>query len=91
MNINDAGSGFDPYHPYDNCDPRLRFSVFVVGDVLPSGIAFKPAPTVELLTPLRVPILLQLPAITLKNISIPMIMPTPKTAASTLSYCVTLR
>jgi hypothetical protein len=43
-NINDAGSGFDPYHPYDNRDPRLRFSVFVDGDALPSGIAFKPAP-----------------------------------------------
>lgn len=43
-NINDAGSGFDPYHPYDNRDPRLRFSVFVDGDALPSGITFKPAP-----------------------------------------------
>ncbi|WP_184549227.1 RagB/SusD family nutrient uptake outer membrane protein [Mucilaginibacter sp. FT3.2] len=43
-NINDAGSGFDPYHPYDNRDPRLRFSVYVDGDLLPGGIAFKPAP-----------------------------------------------
>ncbi|WP_244228381.1 RagB/SusD family nutrient uptake outer membrane protein [Mucilaginibacter kameinonensis] len=42
--MNDAGSGFDPYHPYDNRDPRLRFSVYVDGDLLPSGIAFKPAP-----------------------------------------------
>ena len=43
--ISDAASGFDPYHPYDNRDPRLRFSVFVDGDVLPSGTVFKPAPT----------------------------------------------
>jgi len=42
--ISDADSGFDPYHPYDNRDPRLRFSVFVDGDILPSGITFKPAP-----------------------------------------------
>lgn len=42
--INAAGSGFDPYHPYDNRDPRLRYSVFVDGDLLPSAITFKPAP-----------------------------------------------
>lgn len=42
--INDASSGFDPYHPYDNRDPRLRFSVYVDGDVLPGGTVFKPAP-----------------------------------------------
>ncbi|MET1057950.1 MAG: RagB/SusD family nutrient uptake outer membrane protein [Pedobacter sp.] len=42
--ISDAGSGFDPFHPYDNRDPRLRFSIFVDGDVLPSGTVFKPAP-----------------------------------------------
>jgi hypothetical protein len=43
-NITDASSGFDPYHPYDNRDPRLRFSVYVDGDILPSGISFKPLP-----------------------------------------------
>jgi hypothetical protein len=42
--ITDLTSGFDPYRPYDNRDPRLRFSVFVDGDVLPSGTVFKPAP-----------------------------------------------
>ncbi|MEC5146373.1 Putative outer membrane starch-binding protein [Chitinophaga sp. 180180018-2] len=42
--INSPGSGFDPYHPYDNRDPRLRYSLFVEGDILPSGIAFRPAP-----------------------------------------------
>jgi hypothetical protein len=42
--ITDPTSGFDPYRPYDNRDPRLRFSVFVDGDVLPSGTVFKPAP-----------------------------------------------
>lgn len=43
--ITDAGSDFDPFNPYINRDPRLRFSVFVDGDVLPGGQAFKPAPT----------------------------------------------
>ena len=42
--IAEAGSGFDPARPYDNRDPRLRFSVYVDGDVLPSGTVFKPAP-----------------------------------------------
>jgi hypothetical protein len=42
--INQAGSGFDPYHPYDNRDPRLRYSVFVPGDSLPNGSIFNPKP-----------------------------------------------
>lgn len=42
--ITDATSGYDPLLPYANRDPRLRFSIFVDGDVLPSGIIFKPAP-----------------------------------------------
>ncbi|HET9279889.1 MAG TPA: RagB/SusD family nutrient uptake outer membrane protein, partial [Flavitalea sp.] len=43
-NINDPGSGYDPAKPYVNRDPRLGFSIFVDGDILPSGIVFKPAP-----------------------------------------------
>lgn len=49
-NINDPDSGYDPYKPYDNRDPRLRFSLFVNGDMLPGGgtnnasITFSPAP-----------------------------------------------
>lgn len=43
--ITDASSGYDPANPYANRDPRLRFSVFLTGDVLPSGITFRPEPT----------------------------------------------
>ncbi|AKD57646.1 RagB/SusD family nutrient uptake outer membrane protein [Spirosoma radiotolerans] len=43
--ITDATSGYDPANPYTNRDPRLRFSVFLTGDVLPSGIIFRPEPT----------------------------------------------
>ncbi|GAB2518804.1 RagB/SusD family nutrient uptake outer membrane protein [Spirosoma aerophilum] len=42
--ITDATSGYDPANPYVNRDPRLRFSVFLTGDVLPSGITFRPEP-----------------------------------------------
>ncbi|MBN8785935.1 MAG: RagB/SusD family nutrient uptake outer membrane protein [Terrimonas sp.] len=42
--INEAGSGFDPEHPYTNRDPRMRYTMFVDGDVLPSGILFQPVP-----------------------------------------------
>lgn len=42
--INDPTSGFDPYNPYLRRDPRLRFSVFLDGDVLPGGQVFKPNP-----------------------------------------------
>lgn len=42
--ITDATSGFDPYHPYANRDPRLGFSVYLDGDLLPSGTTFKPVP-----------------------------------------------
>jgi hypothetical protein len=44
MNISDAGSGFDPVNPYNNRDPRLGFSVFVPGDVLPNTKVFNPRP-----------------------------------------------
>ena len=42
--ISDPSSGFDPTKPYDNRDPRLKFTMYVDGDVLPSGIIYKPIP-----------------------------------------------
>lgn len=42
--ITDPTSGYDPANPYLNRDPRLKFSVFLAGDPLPSGITFQPAP-----------------------------------------------
>nr|WP_229204015.1 RagB/SusD family nutrient uptake outer membrane protein [Dyadobacter alkalitolerans] len=42
--ITDNASGYNPATPYVNRDPRLKFSIFLEGDILPSGIAFKPAP-----------------------------------------------
>jgi hypothetical protein len=42
--IGDAGSGFDPYNPYQNRDPRLLYSIFVPGDSLPNGSIFNPKP-----------------------------------------------
>jgi hypothetical protein len=43
--ITDPSSGYDPAKPYVNRDPRLKFSVFLEGDALPSGITFQPRPT----------------------------------------------
>ncbi|MEO6284732.1 MAG: RagB/SusD family nutrient uptake outer membrane protein [Dyadobacter sp.] len=43
--IADAGSGHDPAKPYANRDSRLKFSVYLEGDALPSGITFQPKPT----------------------------------------------
>ncbi|QIP17101.1 RagB/SusD family nutrient uptake outer membrane protein [Spirosoma aureum] len=43
--ITDPSSGYDPANPYANRDPRLRFSNFLTGDPLPSGITFRPEPT----------------------------------------------
>lgn len=44
MDINDSGSGFDPFNPYINRDPRLRYSIFLKGDLLPDGTVFDPTP-----------------------------------------------
>ena len=44
MDINEPGSGFDPYDPYSNRDPRLEYSIFVIGDILPNGKVFNPLP-----------------------------------------------
>jgi len=43
--ISDPTSGFDPKNPYANRDPRLRASIFVVGDDLPDGKKFDSRPT----------------------------------------------
>jgi hypothetical protein len=46
--ITDSGSGYDPANPYDNRDPRLHFSIFLDGDLLPDGkTVFRPAPNSE--------------------------------------------
>ncbi|MBD0284179.1 MAG: RagB/SusD family nutrient uptake outer membrane protein [Flavisolibacter sp.] len=42
--IADPSSGFDPANPYTNRDPRLRFSIFLPGDILPDGKTFNPLP-----------------------------------------------
>jgi hypothetical protein len=42
--INEAGSGFDPYDPYKNRDPRLKYSVWTPGDILPNGAVFDSRP-----------------------------------------------
>lgn len=42
--ITDPASGFNPATPYANRDPRLGFSIFVDGDVLPNGATFNPKP-----------------------------------------------
>lgn len=42
--ITDPGSGFDPENPYDNRDPRLEYSVFVPGDLLPNDKVFNSLP-----------------------------------------------
>ncbi|WP_229253903.1 RagB/SusD family nutrient uptake outer membrane protein [Dyadobacter sp. NIV53] len=43
--ITDAASGYNPATPYVNRDSRLKYSVFLQGDILPSGITFQPQPT----------------------------------------------
>ncbi|TAE36958.1 MAG: RagB/SusD family nutrient uptake outer membrane protein [Runella slithyformis] len=43
--ITDASSKFDPKNPYKNRDPRLAFSFYVPGDLLPNGKPFNSLPT----------------------------------------------
>jgi hypothetical protein len=43
--ITDPSSGYNPAKPYEKRDNRLKYSVYLEGDVLPSGIVFKPQPT----------------------------------------------
>lgn len=37
-------SGFDPYNPYKNRDPRLLYSIYVPGSLLPNGEIFDSHP-----------------------------------------------
>src|SRR5690606_2089175 len=40
--ISDPSSGFDPKNPYENRDPRLKYSIFVLGETLPNGQIYDP-------------------------------------------------
>lgn len=43
--ITDSASGYDPANPYTNRDPRLGYSLFVQGDLLPNGFGiYRPTP-----------------------------------------------
>jgi hypothetical protein len=42
--ITDPASGFDPYNPYVNRDPRMAYSIFRPGDVLPNGKTYNSVP-----------------------------------------------
>lgn len=42
--ISDPTSGFDPLNPYSNRDPRLKFSIYTLGDVLPNNKTYDPRP-----------------------------------------------
>lgn len=45
LGITDPGSGYDPANPYTSRDPRLSYSIFVPGDVLPNGKVFNSLPS----------------------------------------------
>lgn len=42
--ITESGSGYDPLNPYKDRDPRLSYSVFVPGDILPNGAVYDSRP-----------------------------------------------
>lgn len=42
--ITDLTSGFNPQDPYTNRDPRLKYSIIVLGDVLPDGKIYNSIP-----------------------------------------------
>uniref|UniRef100_UPI00321693C7 RagB/SusD family nutrient uptake outer membrane protein n=1 Tax=uncultured Draconibacterium sp. TaxID=1573823 RepID=UPI00321693C7 len=44
LSIDDPESGFDPYNPYENRDPRLKQSIFVTGMTLPNGKIYSSNP-----------------------------------------------
>ncbi|HEY0354997.1 MAG TPA: RagB/SusD family nutrient uptake outer membrane protein, partial [Flavisolibacter sp.] len=44
LDINDPASGYDPMNPYENRDPRLKYSIFVPGEILPNNAIFNPLP-----------------------------------------------
>lgn len=43
-NIGDPGSGYSDLDPYQNRDPRLRYTVYLKGDILPDGTLYNPDP-----------------------------------------------
>ena len=43
-NISDPASGFDPYDPYKNRDPRMKYTLFTIGDVLPNNAIYDSRP-----------------------------------------------
>lgn len=43
--ITDSDSGFDPMNPYTNRDPRLQFSMYVLGSRLPDGTTYDSRPS----------------------------------------------
>lgn len=44
MDIDEVGSGFDPFNPYENRDPRMKYSMFVTGVEMPDGDIFDATP-----------------------------------------------
>lgn len=44
LSISDINSGFDKSNPYENRDPRMHYSMFIPGDILPNGKVFNPSP-----------------------------------------------
>lgn len=44
LNIENSASGFNPLSPYSNRDPRLGYSVYLPGDMLPNNKPFNPNP-----------------------------------------------
>ncbi len=44
LSIDAPDNGFDPRNPYQNRDPRLGYSIFVLGDALPNGQTYDPRP-----------------------------------------------
>ncbi|MCW9706626.1 RagB/SusD family nutrient uptake outer membrane protein [Fodinibius salsisoli] len=44
MAINEEGSGYDTSNPYENRDPRLKYSIFVDGVPLPGGGVYNSTP-----------------------------------------------
>ncbi|MEX0720778.1 MAG: RagB/SusD family nutrient uptake outer membrane protein [Balneolaceae bacterium] len=44
MDIEETGSGYDPFNPYENRDPRMRYSMYVYGDTMPNDNIYDPRP-----------------------------------------------
>lgn len=42
--IDAPNSGYDPTRPYQNRDPRLDYSIFVLGNTLPNGLTYESRP-----------------------------------------------